>query len=63
MVSVVAQPQGLFVVWSARSHSSRSVNDKQWLELLNFFFQFIERETEIFEEDKDAENTEKSAKV
>ena len=34
-------------MWSARSHSS----------------QFIGRETELFVEDKDAENAEKSAKV
>ena len=60
VVSAVAQPHGLFVIWSARSHSSHSVNNKQDLELLKLS---SERETEKIVDDKDAENTEKSAKV
>ena len=53
MVSAVAQPLGLFVMWSAWPHSSHSVNGKEMAR----FARFIERETEIFVEDKDAENT------
>ena len=41
-------------MWSARSHSSHSANNGN-----DSIARFIERETGIFVEDKDTENTEK----
>ena len=35
MIPRAAHNSGYFVMWSARSHNSHSVNDKQWLDLLN----------------------------